>query len=264
MQGNTHRMGGVCAALGAYIIADNNGLLLTGVTPALQLAVIYPFSMWSSTASDLDHHKGSIPSRDPASMLIYHALHLGKKPAEMLEKRPGGKKTFAYKFFNLFNAKHRAWQTHSDLALAVIIGTLWLTVYSQWAIFSGTDASIAALILTGIACGLVAHIVLDGITPEGIWIMPMVWIKKLTGNKHIKEKWGLVPGGKFFTTEIKKDPKTGQTKTVKKDFFATGNKWETHIVNPLLKFSGMAMMLYIIYTWLPWKLELNLPVLGIG
>lgn len=250
MQGKTHRMGGVCAALGAYIVADQNGMLLAGVTPALQLAVTYPFAMWSSTASDLDHHKGSIPSRDPASMLIYYILHLGTKPAQALEQTKGGKKTLAYKFFNLFNAKHRAWQTHSDLAFAVIIATLWFTVYSQWAIFSGTDASIAALILTGIAAGLLAHIFLDGITPEGIWIMPMVWAKKLTGNKNIREKWGLVPKRPVMVM----NKKTGK----KESFFATGNSWETKIVNPFLNLAGMGMMLYIIYTWLPWELNLNL------
>lgn len=233
MQGKTHRLGGVVATFSGYIVLQQNDLLIPGVSPLLQLAVIYPFAQYGATVSDMDHHWGSVPSRDIFSKGLHTILHLGKKPREAIERvrgKRGAEKSIMYNLLGLFAPDHRSWQTHSDLTIVMVAMGLWLSVFSDWALFAGTDAIIVQLILVGIGFGILAHLILDGLTPEGIWALGFVWINALVGKKILPEKVGLVPH---------------------KTFFATGNSWEKKVVYPSMVAIGWCLMLFIIYSSLP-------------
>lgn len=239
MQGKTHRLGGVVATFSGYIVLEQNGLLIPGVNPLLQLVVIYPFAQYGATVSDMDHHWGSVPSRDIFSKSLHTVMHIGKKPREAIERvrgKRGAEKSIMYNLLSVFSPEHRSWQTHSDMTILMVALGLWFTVFSQWAMFSGTDAIIVQLILVGIGFGILAHLVLDAITPEGIWALGFVWINALTGKKLLPEKVGLVPH---------------------KTFFATGNNWEKKIVYPGMILISWLQFLTIIYLMLPVKWDFS-------
>lgn len=235
MLGKTHRLGGVVSALGGYIALEATGNTLSDVNPMLQLAVVYPFAIYGSTWSDLDHHWGSVPSKDPVSWVFHKGLHLTSKPRKAVENA-GGKGKLGYNLLGIADARHRSWQTHSDLTFIGLCAMLWYLCFSEWSIFAGPDLVIAKLILAGLILGTLAHIFLDAITPEGIWMVIPMALKRIFKIKGLPEKFGLVP---------------------KKHFFATGEGWES-IVNKVLWFSSFIMLGYIIYTQLPWKFEFNL------
>ena len=67
MTGKTHRVGGMLCCLGGYTLLEANGMLLGDVNPLLQLTIMYPFAIYGSTVSDLDHHWQSAPSKDIVS-----------------------------------------------------------------------------------------------------------------------------------------------------------------------------------------------------
>lgn len=245
MQGNTHRLGGVTAALGGFIVLDHYSLTLDDVNPLLQLAVVYPFAIYGSTCSDLDHHEGSIPSRDVFSLAVNKVLHLGTKPRRRMAKNRALRKTLGYKFLGLFDAKHRAWQTHSDLTFVTVLALLWYLCFSGYSPLMGTDRAITALILTGLALGILAHIFLDGITPEGIWWITGVVINRIFRRKILPEKVGLVPRKPVMVKGPKGDPVS---------YFATGGPWE-NLVNRLLKAVTWVIFFYIIYLSQPYRIE---------
>lgn len=236
MQGATHRLGGVNAALGGYIILHHQGLTIPDVNPLLQLAVVYPFAMYGSTASDLDHHWGSVPSRDVVSRVFHTVLHASNKTRLRMYRNKAMRKSTAYWLLGIFDAKHRSWQTHSDFSIVALMGLLWYVCFSPWSVFHGTDNVIVSLILTGLILGLIAHIILDGITPEGIWCAPAMLINHMTGSKNLPEKYKIVPN---------------------RHYFATGNGWEKQIIFRLLTVTSFLMMFYIIYLALPWRLSFN-------
>ena len=123
MTGKTHRAGGfLCSVVGFALLRENN-LLLPNVNEGLQWLMMYPFCMWGSVASDLDHHWQSCPMKDPPSYVVNKLLHLTAPVQKSLEKA-GDKKSGVYKVAKTFNASHRSWQTHSDLTLFVMIGLL--------------------------------------------------------------------------------------------------------------------------------------------
>lgn len=232
--GKTHRLGGVNAALGGFVALSATGNTLDDVNPLLQLAVVYPFAIYGSAWSDLDHHWGSVPFRDPVSRVFHTGLHAttkirkGMKSSKM-DKGP------VYTLLGIADSSHRSWQTHSDLTFFGLIAILWWTCFSQWSVFSGPDAIIVKLILTGLILGTLAHIFLDAITPEGIWMVIPMAFAKITKNKKIPQKFGLVPD---------------------KHFFATGEKWE-NAWNKILTITSYLLLLWIIYDALPWHFEFN-------
>lgn len=235
MEGKTHRLGGVVSALAGFVALDATGNTIEDVNPFLQLAVVYPFAIYGSTWSDLDHHWGSVPSKDPVSWVFYKGLHLTSKPRRML-KKAGKEKTLGYKLLGIADAKHRSWQTHSDLTFFGLSGLLWYLCFSEWSVFAGPDLVIAKLILAGLILGTLAHIFLDAITPEGIWMVIPMALKKFFKIGIFPQKFGLVPN---------------------KHFFATGGKWE-RLVNRVFTIASYLLLAYIVYDALPWKLTLNL------
>lgn len=230
MTGKTHREGGMLCAMVGFALLEHNNLLLPDVNELLQLAVMYPFCMWGSVASDLDHHWESCPSKDIPSWTINKALHITAPMQKSLEA-VGDTKSGLYKFAKFFNAKHRSWQTHSDLTLYVLIGLLYL-IFTGRFVLGTYDVAIASLILTGITMGVIAHFILDMLTPEGIYIVGLVALKKLFRLKRLPEKIHFVPKCKLF---------------------ATGGKWEIFI-QKLLRILTVLATLYIIFgvVWTDW------------
>lgn len=192
MTGKTHRVGGMLCVLSGYTMLQSKGMLLGNVSPLVQLVVMYPFAIYGSIVSDLDHHWQSAPSRDIISLFINKILHLTSGISDNMSE-----KSTSYKLLSVFNAKHRSWQTHSDLFL------IFMIVMSSELMGSSTitaNTVIIRLIAMGLILGIISHLLLDMLTPEGIWCITSTFIRKLTNCKVIPQKISLVPNSKFFRT----------------------------------------------------------------
>ena len=168
------------------MLLRDNGMLLGNVDPLLQLTVMYPFAIYGSTVSDLDHNWDSCPSKDIVSYLINKILHLttniNKDKTNVL---------------SLFNAKHRSWQTHSDmfLVLMMLVGGVLMGNSINTA-----DQVILRLITVGMVLGILSHMVLDMLTPEGIWCILFVAVRKAFNIRFLPRKISFVPNTEFFRT----------------------------------------------------------------
>lgn len=194
MTGKTHRVGGMLACLGGYLILQEKGMLISNVEPILQLTVMYPFAIYGSICSDLDHNKNSAPSKDVVSLGINKVLHLTTKTRKLMEEK-GLNKTPFYKALGLFDASHRSWQTHSDLFLALMI-YLFFVINSN----TTTNGVILSLIGTGLILGIISHLLLDMITPEGVWSLVFCTANKISRCNFLPKKIHLVPNIPFFRT----------------------------------------------------------------
>lgn len=170
MLGKTHHAGGTAAALIAFEVMRAKGWLLPDCNEFVQLLMMYPFVSFGSIFSDLDHGPDSIPSKDPVAIAINKVLRLT-------------------------GAKHRSWQTHSLLVTGGFCGLLFALVFLGNVYFNNlgaVDWMLLRLAVIGFIVGVVSHLVLDFLTPQGIHICPGFKLRA-------------VP---------------------KKAFFATGGKWE--------------------------------------
>lgn len=218
MEGKTHRLGGVLCALIGYSVLDSKGLLIDGVNPLLQLTVFYPFALYGSVVSDLDHGWQSAPAKDPVSFVINKVLHL----TTGIRKKTGRKVSP----LGIFDAKHRSWQTHSDLFLAVLVS---LFVWMLNGSVDGINGVILRLVATGFIMGVISHLILDSLTPEGIWfIIPSIIRRK-------KVTFRLVPKSKFFST---------------------GGSWES-LVRFLIVVAIIVVACRIIYLASPYRVHFN-------
>ena len=215
MTKKTHQAGGMLVSILGFAILKENGLLLPDVNEGLQWLVMYPFTMWGSTASDLDHHWDSCPSKDYPSKLVNTALHITRPVKKYMdgtltESQKRG--NIIYKLADLLNASHRSWQTHSDFTLFAMLAILMKIMSGAFVQFSAVDNIIATLVLTGLSLGIIAHLILDSITPDGIWVMVLVilekFLKMFNPRINIPKKIHLVP---------------------RKEYFATGGKWEMRV-----------------------------------
>lgn len=220
MQGNTHRIGGVLCALAGYTILESKGMLIRDVNPLLQLAVIYPFSIYGSIFPDLDHHEDSMPSHDIVSVGINKVLHA----TTAMRKVNGGKLSTV---LSVFDAKHRSWQTHSDMFLIICILMSMSFINSS----STPNDIILKLVFTGFILGVVSHIILDLLTPEGIWCIGLCLVGKISGSKSLPRKIHFVP---------------------KTRFFATGGVWEK-LVRYVMWIICSALFIRIVYHMLPYR-----------
>lgn len=235
MTGATHRAGGAVISVVGFMMLKQHGLLLPNVNEGVQLLVMYPFAMWGSVASDLDHHWESCPAKDAPSWCINKVLHLGT-PVRKARESIGGTKGAGYKALGIFDASHRSWQTHSDLTLGAILWLLWSVLSGKiGSNFSAVDVSILSLVLTGISLGVIAHLILDLLTPQGIWSTLFVAVNKILSlvlHKEVTllpEKLHLVPNLKFF---------------------ATGGSWEVAI-GRLLKIATIISVVYLLVLMFP-------------
>ena len=225
MTGKTHRVGGMLCVLGGFTYLESKGLLLRNVNPLLQLTVMYPFALYGSIVSDLDHNANSIPSKDIVSVAINRVLHL----TSGLNESTGGRN----KVFGLLDAKHRRWQTHSDLFLVALIYALYQMVMETK--LATVESVIWSLVGMGFILGVISHLVLDMITPEGIWSFILVGISKVTGKKLIPKKLRLVPDSKFFST---------------------GGPWES-LVRNILWICCVVLFIRLIYLMTPYRITFN-------
>lgn len=214
MEGKTHRLGGVLCVFAGYRLLESKGLLVNDVNPLLQLAVMYPFAIYGSVFSDLDHHWQSAPAKDPVSFAVNKVLHIS---SGIKCKSP---------VVSLFNAKHRSWQTHSDLFLAVLIAIFYFVLRGSP---SGYNEVVLKMVMTGFILGVISHLILDSLTPAGIWSILLSAIK---GKKVMIH---LVPKSKFF---------------------ATGGQWEK-LVRWVICVAIFVYMLGIVYSYCPYKLVIN-------
>lgn len=225
MTGKTHRVGGMLCVLGGFTYLESKGLLLRNVNPLLQLTVMYPFALYGSIVSDLDHNANSIPSKDIVSVAINRVLHL----TSGLNESTGGRN----KVFGLLDAKHRSWQTHSDLFLVALMYALYQLVMETK--LATVESVIWSLVGMGFILGVISHLVLDMITPEGIWSFILVGISKVTGKRLIPKKLRLVPDSKFFST---------------------GGPWES-LVRNILWICCVVLFIRLIYLMTPYRITFN-------
>jgi hypothetical protein len=231
MTGKTHRAGGMLASIVGFAILRQKGLLLSDVNEGLQWLVIYPFTMWGSIASDLDHHWDSCPQKDYPSRAINLALHITKPVKDSMDKNLTNSQkehNIVYKTADLLNASHRSWQTHSDLTLFLILYLLNSVISGKILSLSAVDTALAILVLTGITLGIISHFILDCITPDGIWLVGLAILDKLlklfNPRINIPKKLHLVP---------------------KTAFFATGGKWE-EFVQKVLKIATVVAVIWFL------------------
>lgn len=225
MTGKTHRVGGMLCVLGGFTYLESKGLLLRNVNPLLQLTVMYPFALYGSIVSDLDHNANSIPSKDIVSVAVNRVLHL----TSGLNESTGGR----YKMFGILDAKHRSWQTHSDLFLVALMYALYQMVMETK--LATVESVIWSLVGMGFILGVISHLVLDMITPEGIWSILSVGIGRVTGNKVMPKKLRLVPDSKFFST---------------------GGPWE-NLVRNILWICCVVLFIRLIYLMTPYRITFN-------
>lgn len=225
MTGKTHRVGGMLCVLGGFTYLESKGLLLRNVNPLLQLTVMYPFALYGSIVSDLDHNANSIPSKDIVSVAINRVLHL----TSGLNESTGGRN----KVFGLLDAKHRSWQTHSDLFLVALMYALYQMVMETK--LATVESVIWSLVGMGFILGVISHLVLDMITPEGIWSFILVGISKVTGKRLMPKKLRLVPDSKFFST---------------------GGPWEI-LVRNILWICCVVLFIRLIYLMTPYRITFN-------
>lgn len=225
MTGKTHRVGGMLCVLGGFTYLESKGLLLRNVNPLLQLTVMYPFALYGSIVSDLDHNANSIPSKDIVSVAINRVLHL----TSGLNESTGGRN----KVFGILDAKHRSWQTHSDLFLVALMYALYQMVMETK--LATVESVIWSLVGMGFILGVISHLILDMITPEGIWSFILVGISKVTGKKLIPKKLRLVPDSKFFST---------------------GGPWES-LVRNILWICCVVLFIRLIYLITPYRITFN-------
>lgn len=222
MTGKTHRVGGMLGGLVGFSLLKSQGMLVSGVSEPLQLVMLYASSMYGSILSDMDHEWESCPAHDAMSWVLWKVLHLTTPIRRFLSK--GGKiRKWLYKKLKIplefLDSRHRSWQTHSDLALMLIV---WLILNLPKKIGTSIDGMLITIIGEGILFGLISHLFLDMLTTDGIWSFLLAPLKlfmhvdkKDTKEKHVDKKdmkehlfrLSLVPKGiKFFTTRDSNSP----------------------------------------------------------
>lgn len=145
MTGKTHVVGGNVFALGSYILMKKTGLLVDSVWEPLQLGIILPYATWASALPDLDQNNKNRVETNPINSVIQD-------------------------FFRIIQAGHRSVKSH--VAPCVIAGVLCIMSILEKSFFNLNQIStnILFLVLTGLFCGLLSHLILDLCTSDGIVI----------------------------------------------------------------------------------------------
>lgn len=223
MTGKTHRVGGMLSCFIGYTLLKSHGMLVKDVNPLLQVTIMYPFALWGSTLPDLDHGAESIPSKDIVSIGINRLLHLTTK-ARRINKGvdPMG----------ILDAKHRSWQTHSDIFLGIFI---YLFIHFMNLSTQTADVLILRMVLSGLSLGIISHMILDMLTPEGIWLVTVVVVKKIFPRVPLPVKVHLVP---------------------KSAFFATDGKWES-VIRVIMWVLNVILLALVILDTTPYRITFN-------
>jgi len=231
MSGDTHEAGGMLVSILGFGFLKYNNLLLPDVSPLLQLVVMYPFVMWGSVAPDFDHHWASCPKKDYPARIVHTVLHatapIGRRLDKKLTKKQK-RESKLYKLCEIFYAKHRSWQTHSDLTVALLVLLEWLLMVGK--INVGTvGLPISLLVVTGIIFGVLAHLFLDMLNPDGIHSVLFELINKVVpvGFKRLS----LVPD---------------------KEYYTTGGAWELRVRKLLVRLTYIALLWLLVVLILPY------------
>lgn len=242
MNAGTHRAGGLLVSVIGFAWLRYNNLLLQDVHPVAQWAVIYPFTLWGSVASDLDHHLASCPVKDYPSRAVNTVLHITKPLQKFLDNRLKPKdreRSLVYKLSELFYAKHRSWQTHSELTVILLLYLLRVLRTGNLPQFGAVDLAILTLVFTGITMGVLAHLLLDMLTNDGIWCICLVILNKLINlafpRFKLRHKIALVPD---------------------KPYFAGGGVWENKVRKLLGRLTTLALFWFLGVLILPVAKEL--------
>lgn len=213
MQGGTHKLGGAVAMLGMFEYLRLSGQTLEGVNPLVQLAIMYPASTFGALFPDIDHHEGANPVNTPAGEFFHKMIHLPDKIARKTNRNSKGKPRSKW-VEKLFVIKHRAWQTHSILFTGGITFTLWSMFSNLQQHNPDFNVTVLFLMISGFAIGLLSHIILDMLTPSGVYLFMFKKIK-------------LVPSNSFFST---------------------GNAWETKWVTSILSLTFTFLAVSIMFS----------------
>lgn len=220
MTGKTHKRGGMLMSLVGFIFLKHNNMLLSDVYEILQWLVMYPFCIWGSMANDLDKNWAMCPSKDYPSRVVHAILHVASPVQALFDKSLSErekKNNTVYRLVYTLNAHHRSWQTHSDFTLIFLFVTLKFLMGEKCVSLGAVNSTILLLVFTGVAMGMVEHILLDMFTPEGIKLVIFILLNKVLKMLRIPlrlpEVFRLVP---------------------KMGYFATGGNWE-NAVNKWLK-----------------------------
>lgn len=227
MTGKTHRVGGMLCVLGCFSYLESRGLLIKNVDPVLQLAVMYPFALYGSIFPDLDHGEDSIPSKDIVSIAINKLLHA---TGWINDRFFNGNN----RIFGILDARHRSWQTHSDLFLLLLM--LLMIGVSRKSGISSTEFIIWVLLGEGFLLGVVSHLLLDMLTPEGIWCTISLIARNILNLRlPLPRKLSLVPDTRFFRT---------------------GGAWES-IVRRILWCCCIILFLRLLFLMSPYRITFN-------
>ena len=143
MTSKTHVLGGMAFGIGGYLYTQKMGLTIDGVSPILQLGIILPYAIWSSTLPDLDQDNDSVAFQSP--------LNLGIQ-----------------KFFNVIGAGHRSAKSHVYPMLVSCVCYLLCLRGVMIQYIAGVSGVILQLILLGMFLGLFSHFLLDIMTESGV------------------------------------------------------------------------------------------------
>ena len=145
MTSKTHVLGGMALGIGGYMYSQKMGLTIDGVSPILQLGIILPYAIWSSTLPDLDQDNDDVAERNPINLVLQ-------------------------KFFNLIRAGHRSAKSHIyPMLVALVCYVLCLRgVMTNY--IPGAGGSILQLITLGMFLGLFSHFLLDIMTEAGVQV----------------------------------------------------------------------------------------------
>lgn len=137
MLGKTHVLGGTVASLALFCGMQKYGMLIEGVPELLQLGVILPYGIWTSTLPDYDQDKESRAEANPINLLIQ-------------------------KFFRILGTPHRGFASH---VAPVLITLVVLKVFCNTSSIGG---ALLTLIMQGCFAGLFSHLVLDMFNGSGV------------------------------------------------------------------------------------------------
>lgn len=145
MTGRTHVLGGTAFALGGFLCLKAGDVLIPDVSDMLQLGIIMPYAIWSSTLPDLDQNKSETALHSPINLVIQ-------------------------KFFALIKAGHRSAKSHVIPVILSALLYMALTFNVVGNSLNGTEISIAGLMCLGFLLGVLSHFILDCMTRKGLKI----------------------------------------------------------------------------------------------
>lgn len=189
MMGKTHRASGGLIALGGYLAFKHYGMLDPQIADVTELITLYASAYYGSVVADNDHVWESSPLRDPLSWVFNKVLHLTTPLRKKMESNKMNK-GLVYHALGLFDARHRSWQTHSEVPLLLIGLALYLLPRGfEWTM------------ILGFGLGYISHALMDMLSAGGYNIFIFQMINKMFKRRILPSKIRLVPKTQFFVTD---------------------------------------------------------------